>query len=92
MLIDGTGLSAVTQCFSEKETVGGRKFYRRAEAFGDFSSDQQHRVWQIPYKAYCLISCLFHFSWVREFLNDENNGLRVLVEYLTLTQESGGLQ
>ena len=33
----------------------------------------------------------FIFSWVRTFLDDSNNGLRILIDYLSQIQESGGL-
>ncbi len=31
-------------------------------------------------------------EWVREFLNESNDGLRVLVEFMTFLQDCGGLQ
>lgn len=35
---------------------------------------------------YCLLTSPMNHRWVREFLNDENRGLDVLVEYLSFAQ------
>lgn len=72
----------------QKKSSGVNTDAQRAR---DLSTHQPHRVDVCFYT--CLLTsylslttCLSLYRWVREFLNEENRGLDVLVEYLSFAQ------
>ncbi|UYV76290.1 FMNL2, partial [Cordylochernes scorpioides] len=78
-LQDGT----VTRLCVETQAAGRLYFHTGPEGLGDLSAYQQHRVGvglslSLPSSNPCCGP-----RWVREFLNEENRGLDILIEYLS---------